>query len=170
MTTAQANEEKTRRLYEAVWNERRLDLIEDWVWPDFVGHYSAYPEPIRGIDGFRSMVEELLGAFPDARLTVQDTIAADDKVASRVLLAGTHTGTMVGFAPTGRRVAMEYIAIERYRDGRCAEEWAQTDDLGLARQVGALPLAGSASERLAAKLFALRAARMRRVSARLPRA
>lgn len=162
--TAEANEKKTRRLYEAVWNERRLDLIEEWVWPDFVGHYSAYPEPVRGVDGFKGMVEDLLRAFPDARLTVQDTVAAADKVASRVLITGTHTGPVVGFAPTGRKIAIEYLAIERYRDGRCAEEWARTDDLGLSRQIGALPQAGSMPEMVAKKLFALRAAAMRRIS------
>jgi predicted ester cyclase len=79
------------------------------------------------------MVEDLCRAFPDARLTIQDTVAAGDRVASRVLITGTHTGPVVGFAPTGRTVAIEYLAI---------------------------------SELVGRKLFALRAAAMRRISLR----
>src|SRR5690242_16883634 len=107
--STEENEAKTRRLYEAVWNERRLDLIEEWVTREFVGHYSAMPEPVRGIDGFRAMAEELLTALPDLRMEVLDTVAAGDKVASRVRMTGTHNGPMAGFAPTGRPVDVQYL-------------------------------------------------------------
>jgi steroid delta-isomerase-like uncharacterized protein len=156
------NEQKTRAYYDAVWNERKLELIDDWVTDDFVGHYSASPEPVRGRAGFRAFVEEALDALPDLRMTIEDTIVQGEKVVSRVRMTGTHTGPMRGFAPTGRKIDVWYIAIEHYRDGRCAEEWACSDDIGLARQIGALPPPGSPAEKLGQKLFALRAARMRK--------
>src|SRR4051812_8756876 len=153
----------TRRLYQAVWNERRLDLVSEWITDDFVGHYTAWPEPVRGVDGFRAFVEMALAAAPDLRMTIEDSFAAGDKVVSRVTMSGTHTGPMQGFAPTGRPFSVGYIAIEQYGpDGRAVEEWVNSDDLGLSRQIGALPPAGSTAEKVAQKLFALRAARMRR--------
>lgn len=60
VTTTTSNEAKTRRLYEEVWNRRNLALIDEWVTRDFVGHHTAYPEPIRGIEGFRGFVNDLL--------------------------------------------------------------------------------------------------------------
>src|SRR4051812_49859775 len=82
---------------------------------------------------------------------------------SRVRMTGTHGGPMVGFAPTGRAVDLEYIAIERYgNDGRCEEEWVNTPDLALSRQIGALPAPGSLAEKIGQRLFALSAARSRR--------
>jgi predicted ester cyclase len=165
MTTTTDHEAKTRRYYDKVWNERRLELIDDWVRRDFVGHYGSYPEPIRGIEGFRAMVHDVLTAVPDVRMTVNDTVAADDKVVSRVAMTGTHTGPMLGFAPTGRPIAVEFIAIERYVDGLCAEEWVRSDDLALSRQIGALPTPGSLGERVAMRLHALGAKRMRRKAA-----
>ena len=159
----ESNEAKTRRLYEAVWNERRLELIDEWVAPEFVGHYSMYPEPVRGLAGFRAMVDEALAAMPDLRMEVLDTIAAGDKVVSRVRMTGTHEGPMQGFAASGRRIDVEYIAIERYGDdGRCVEEWVRGDELAVSRQVGALPTPGSLGERIGQRLYALRARRMRR--------
>ena len=166
MRHAESNEAKTRRLYDAVWNDRRLELIDEWVTPDFVGHYSMYPEPVRGIEGFRAMVEEALTALPDLRMEVVETIADDDKVVSRVRMTGAHSGPIQGFAPTGRRVDVQYIAIEHYADGRCFEEWVRGDDLGLSRQIGALPPPGSLAERIALRLHALRAAVMRRRAGR----
>src|SRR6476620_7734101 len=134
-----ANEAKTRRLYDAVWNERRLDLIEEWITPAFVGHYSAYPEPLHGFAGFRVMVDDLLTAIPDVRMRLEDTVAAGDKVVSRVTMTGTHSGPMLGFAPTGRPIEAQFVTIERYGpDGRAEEEWAMTPDLALSRQIGAL--------------------------------
>ena len=160
--TVAANEAKTREYYEAVWNERRLELVDSWVTPDFVGHYSSYPEPVRGVEGFRGMVNDLLTAIPDARFAVQETIAARDKVVSRVRITGTQTGPMLGFAPTGQRVEIEYVGIERYVDGVCAEEWVFVEDLKVSRQIGALPEAGSIGERVAQLLHRLAAARLRR--------
>jgi predicted ester cyclase len=158
----ESNEAKTRRLYDAVWNQRQLGLIDEWVTPDFVGHWSMAPAPVHGPAGFRAMAEELLAALPDAHFEIEDLIAADDKVVSRVRVTGTHQGRMQGFAPTGRPVAMEYIAIERYADGKCAEEWVYANELDVSRQIGALPPAGSAAEKVAQRLFALKAKRLRR--------
>ena len=157
------HEEKTRHLYEEVWNKRRLELIPEWVTDDFVGHWTAWPEPVRGPGGFREFAEMALRSAPDLRMTIEDTIAAGDKVVSRVTMSGTHTGPMQGFAPTNRPFSVVYIAIEQYGpDGRCVEEWVNSDDIGLSRQIGALPPAGSTAEKVAQKLFALKAARMRR--------
>ena len=132
------------------------------MWPEFVGHWSAEPEPVRGPDGFRAFVREAIEALPDLRMTIEDCFTAGDKVVSRVRMEGTHEGVMRGFAATGRRVSVPYIAIEQYRDDRCIEEWVNSDDMLLARQIGALPPAGSLAERAGARLFALKAARMRR--------
>ena len=141
-------------------------MIPDWVAPHFVGHYSGLPEPVRGVDGFRAMAEQLLGAFPDLRMTIEDQIADGDRVVSRVTLRGTHLGDMGGFAPTGARVDAELIAIEHYVDELCVEEWAQTDDVAIAQQIGALPAPGSRGERMAQALFRVKARGLRRRNAR----
>ena len=69
---------------------------------------------------------------------------------------------MLGFAPTGQKVQLEYIGIERYVDGMCAEEWVYAEDLKVSRQIGALPEPGSLGERVAQLLHRLAAARLRR--------
>jgi predicted ester cyclase len=156
------NAAKTRRYYEELWNNRNFDVIPDWIAPGFVGHYTSRPEPVRGVAGFRAFVDELLTAFPDARLTILDQVVEGEKVVSRVELRGTHQGELLGFAPTGQAVTVTYVGIERYEDGLCVEEWVYSDDLALSRQIKALPEPGSRGERIGWALHRLSARRLRR--------
>lgn len=154
---------KTRRYYEALWNERDFSVISDWIAPGFVGHYSSLPEPVRGPDGFRRFADEILAAMPDLRMKVLDTVAENDKVASRVEMRATHTGAYAGFAATNLPIVSTYIAIERYGpDGLVLEEWANLDDLGMARQIKALPEAGTREERVGQAMHRLRTRRLRK--------
>src|SRR3954453_6291412 len=121
---------------------------------------------VRGAEGLRQMADELLAALPDLQMTVEETVAANDKVVSRVRMTGTHTGPMQGFQPTGQRVDVTYLAMERYVGGRCVEEWVRSDDLSVSRQIGALPAAGSIGERIGLLLHRLTAARLRRQARR----
>jgi len=78
-------------------------------------------------------------AFPDLRVTVEDLIAEGDKVVGRLRFRGTHLGELDGIAPTGRRVDCTGIVVSRMEGGKIAEDWANFDDLGLMRQLGAIP-------------------------------
>jgi predicted ester cyclase len=53
-------------------------------------------------------------------------------------MTGTHTGELFGIPPTGRKVRVAQITIERLREGRIVARWQQTDDLSMLRQLGAV--------------------------------
>ena len=80
-----------------------------------------------------------LGAFPDARVTVEDQVAEGDKVVSRWTATGTHTGDLMGIPPTERRIEISGITINRFSGGKIAEDWYQSDDLGMMQQLGVIP-------------------------------
>jgi predicted ester cyclase len=153
----------TRRCYEALWNRRDRSVIPDWIDPGYVGHYTRAPGPVLGIEGFTAMADELFAALPDLSMQIEDLVAEGDRVASRIRLTGTHRGPIDGYAPSGARVDTTFVAIERYgADGRCVEEWVHSDDLGIARQIGALPSAGGRAERMAKALHRLTSPLLRR--------
>jgi predicted ester cyclase len=85
----------------------------------------------------RMMRENLVAAFPDFRITIEDQIAEGDKVVTRVTFRGTHLGEYRGIAPTGRQVAYAGIAVDRIAGGKVVEGWHQADALGMLRQLGA---------------------------------
>ncbi len=53
----------------------------------------------------------------------------------------------MGIPPTGRAVAIGLIDIARLVDGKVVESWSAADDLGLLRQLGALPPPGQEAGR-----------------------
>jgi predicted ester cyclase len=80
-----------------------------------------------------------LDAFPDLRLTVEDIFSEGDMVAARLTFQGTHRGEFQGIPPTGKQVAFSSIEVDRVVDGKVQEHWVELDQLGLMRQLGAIP-------------------------------
>jgi steroid delta-isomerase-like uncharacterized protein len=91
----------------------------------------------RGFDlaGHKQFAASVFTAFPDLNHVIEDTVADEEKVAVRFVLHGTHLGPFEGIAPTGRRVAVEAIAILQIADGKVVELREVRDDAGLMRQL-----------------------------------
>jgi predicted ester cyclase len=165
-TAAQGNlAEASRRILEEGFNEGKLDLADRLVSPEAVNHDPAEPARLRVLRGpevFKRTVTMYRAAFPDVRIIVDDVIAAADKVVLRWHSEGTHRQELEGLAPTGARVSVTGISIDRWKDGKVVESWTEWDNLGLARQLGAAPPEGSMGEKIGMGLQRLMARRMRK--------
>ncbi|MGZ4182838.1 MAG: ester cyclase [Solirubrobacteraceae bacterium] len=111
-------------------------------------------------DGIRKYFSELFEAFPDFTLEVIDEVGGGDKTAVRWRAPGTFAGpgTFQGFAPNGRKIAIEGCdVVTASGDGDLIERNDAYVDTGdLARQLGMLPAAGSAAEARLTKVANLR--------------
>ncbi|MDQ6822609.1 MAG: ester cyclase [Actinomycetota bacterium] len=157
--------EASRRLLEQSFNEGNFELIDQLVAPDAINHDPATPAQMRALRGpevLKRTVSMYRAAFPDVRITVDDVIAAHDKVVLRWRSEGTHHGELAGLAPTGVRGSVTGISIDRWKDGKVVEAWAEWDNLGLARQLGAAPPEGSVGEKVGMGLQRLMARWMRK--------
>ncbi len=77
--------------------------------------------------------------FPDVVSVIEDLIAEGDMVAARWSSRATHLGEYAGVSPTGNEVEFTGISVYRIAGGRIAESWTVEDELGLMRQIGAVP-------------------------------
>jgi steroid delta-isomerase-like uncharacterized protein len=155
----------SRRLLEESFNTGNFALIDELVASDAVNHDPAAPAELRDLRGpevLKRIATVYRTAFPDLRMTVDDVIAADDKVVLRWHSEGTHRGDLAGLAPTGARGSVTGMSIDRWKDGKIVEAWAEWDNLGLARQLGAAPPEGSVGEKLGMGLQRLMARWMRK--------
>lgn len=80
--------------------------------------------------------------FADFQITVEDLVAAEDRVAGRITMRGTHRGALAGLPPTGKSVEFSGMFVRRLAGGQFVEDWGLTDLFGLLRQIGAIPMPG----------------------------
>ena len=57
-------------------------------------------------------------------------------MAAHTMMSGTHQGDFFGLPPTGKKIAVMQMQIERIKNGKIVEHWRLTDDLALLRQLG----------------------------------
>lgn len=132
-------EKVIRRYFGEVWNEGRLDVLDEIIAPDYLNHSPGLPNPAPGPAGLKPIVVAMRHAFPDLHYEVLDLVIGEGKVAVRCTLTGTHRGDFFGIPATGKAVKANQFQIEYIRAGQIVEHWRQTDDLGLLRQLGVLP-------------------------------
>lgn len=138
------NKELVRRYYEGIVNEHRLDELASFIHPDYVDHNNAETE--RGPSMVRAHLEGLLNTFPDFQLRIEQVIAEDDLVVTRVTARGTHTGVWQDIKPTGSEIRLYGINIDRVEAGLIAEHWGEADTVGMLQQMGVNPFGADATD------------------------
>lgn len=101
------------------------------------------PRPLRSRPAVQAFYTELFLAFPDARVTVDQTLPSGEHLTVRYRLAGTHLGDFMGEPGSGRAFEVPAITVLRFAGGRCAERWSLTDRLALTVQIGVVAPTGS---------------------------
>lgn len=120
-----------------LYNRANLGALASFCSQGFIWQGGSQGHAV-GPDAPRQALTPLLNGFPDLRLTVEEILASDDLVVTRVRLRGTHRGEYGGRPATGRAVELGGTLIHRVREGKLTEEWWQIDVYGLMQQIGAL--------------------------------
>lgn len=137
---SEQNKALARRSIEEIWNQGKLAVIDELVASDATFHDPSVPGgKFTGPQGMKQFVQIYLGAFPDVRLTINDQIAEGEEVVTRWTATGTHSGELMGIAPTNKRATVTGVDIDRYQGGKVVEAWASYDMLGLLQQLGVVP-------------------------------
>jgi predicted ester cyclase len=126
MTVVQANEAVIRRFYEELWNERRL-VVADLIIADTIRFRGSLGRTLTGRDEFKRYVEMVLNAFPDWDNKIDDILATDDRVMTRMTWRGTHQGRLGNIEPTGARVQYCGAGFFRLLDGVIEKAWIVGD-------------------------------------------
>src|SRR5262245_8802570 len=140
--TIEENKVVVRRFYEEVLSRGNLDLIEDLFAPDYVVKTGLGAGSPSGPAAARRAAQELRTGVPDAQYTVEDLIAEGDMVVVHRVMRGTHRGEFQGIPATDKPVTVPGLDIFRLADGKIAERWTISDQLGLLQQIGVVPAPG----------------------------
>ena len=136
---AEENKALVRRRFENLFNAGDLTVADEITAQDSVNHDPTLDDLPRGPKGDKPVVSLYRGAFPDANISVEEQIAEGDEVVIRWTGRGTHQGELMSVPPSGNRVEVSRITINRVSGGKIAETWANYDALGMMQQIGAIP-------------------------------
>ena len=136
-TSTEENKALTDRFAKA-WIKGDLAAMDELLAANFVNH-AAVPGVTPDREGYKQFVTMHHTGFPDFDVKVEDVVAEGDKVARRVTWTGTHKGEYMGIAPTGKKITLTVITIERIEGGKIAEQWGEANMLGLMHQFGVMP-------------------------------
>ena len=101
-----------------------LAIVEEMFSPKFAYHSATNVEgPLLGLEGARKMVTRGPSILADVRITVEDTIAEDDKVAVRWTFRGTYVGApRDGFPKPGEKFTQVAMSMYRFADGKIEDD------------------------------------------------
>lgn len=132
---SEENKAMARRLYSELASQGDLSLANELVAKDFVDHNPPGPDIAPGREGFKQVFTGFFSAFPDMTMTVDE----GDKVVTRATVSGTHLGDYMGMPATGKTFSIGIVDILRFKDGKIAERWGESDTIGMMQQLGVIP-------------------------------
>jgi steroid delta-isomerase-like uncharacterized protein len=137
--SAEDNKALIRRYFEDAWNKHHPAVVDTVYAADFVDRSPDIPGIAHTRDGLKEFMGVYLRAFPDANITIEDQLADGDRLVTRWTGRGTQTGEFMDMPPSGKKVAVQGVQIDRFAGGKIVEEWTLFDQLGMLQQLGAIP-------------------------------
>lgn len=140
MPSRQELEAIAMRWIDVGWKQGDADAVLTMYAPDFADFSSPYSTPggppgtgEQNVEGIRALYR----AFPDFDTAVDDLIidVETGKVAIRWTAQGTHQGSFLGIAPTGRRIVFHGIETLRIQNGLITERAGEWDGIEILSQI-----------------------------------
>jgi len=131
------NIEVVRNWIDQAWSRGNLAVADDLLAEEFVLHDPVAGREVVGRDAERALIAGLRQAIPDLAFTIDDLVVDGDNVTIRWIAEGTHGGELLGFAGTGRALAIRGVDMYRLEEGRITESWTFWDLPGMLRAVSA---------------------------------
>ena len=115
-----------RDVFERGFGRGDLDVVDAALTPDAVDRHAFAPDEPDMRHHLKNAIRTLRGAIPDLQVTVADLFGEGDRIAVRVEMHGTHTGSpLFGVPATGGPVEFEQFHIVQLgQDGRGVRHWA----------------------------------------------
>lgn len=122
-----------------VFNQGKLEVIDEVMAPDMIEHMPTPPGMPTGIEGFKIFVRGFREAFPDLHYEVVQHFSDGDMVTAVAEASGTMKGDFAGMPATGKTARWTEIHVSRVRDGKVVEHWGVVDLMGMLVQLGLAP-------------------------------
>ena len=142
MITAQDTALIARKLFES-FNRRDIDQLASLTLDGSKVINVPLDLTLTGPTGLKGLLQNLLTAFPDGKIEIENLVASEEWVAIELIARGTHKGVLQGpsgpIPPTHRRIEIHGVNMLHIRNGKIAEQRLFFDTATMLRELG-LPI------------------------------
>lgn len=131
-------EQIVRTFFEEVRTGRNPDYASNVMAEQVLAHQVISEEEVtvtRTPSDYADHVREMIEAYGEFSLEIQEMLTQGDKVYVRWRQMGTHIGEVDGYSPTNLPVIEIASAVYRVENEQIAEYWIQIDRLGIEKQL-----------------------------------
>ena len=111
------NKEIVRRFVTEALSGRNLSLADEVLAPNYVNRMTG-----ADLAAFKGMLTGMSTALSDVQFEIDDLVAEGDAVVARWKMEATHTGSLMGETPTGKRVSSRGLTYYRLVNGQIVED------------------------------------------------
>jgi len=113
-------QEKIKRFYEDITSNNLIDQLPDYVAENCTVRVGEKLYPV-GIEGMKEHLIAVRKTYPDLKMTVTRQYVCADTVISEFIMEGTHLGEWLGMQPSGKKLFITGVDIDRITDGKIVE-------------------------------------------------
>ncbi len=116
MSTEQ-NKAVVHRFITEALSGRNVDLADEVLAPNYANRMTG-----ADLAAFKGMLTGMRSALSDARFDVDELVAEGDAVVARWKMEATHSGSLMGEVPTGKKISARGLTYYRLKDGQIVED------------------------------------------------
>jgi predicted ester cyclase len=112
--------DRMKYFYEHITTNNHIDEVPEYVSETCVIRIGEKIIPV-GIDGMKQHMVEVRKTYPDLKMIVTRQYCNGDYVISEFVMEGTHKGEWLGMKPTGKKISITGVDIDKVVNGKIVE-------------------------------------------------
>lgn len=114
------NKERVRYFYEYITSNNLIKEVPQYVSDKCTIRIGEENITV-GIDGMKQHILEVRKTYPDLKMTIIRQYCDGEYVISEFVMEGTHKGEWLGIKPTGKKISITGVDIDKVVDGKIVE-------------------------------------------------
>lgn len=114
------HKEKVKYFYEHITTNHIVEKVADYVSDDCAIRLGDKTIPV-GVAGMQQHMIDVRKTYPDLKMIITRQYCDGDYIISEFIMEGTHKGEWLGMKPSGKKLCITGVDIDKVIDGKIVE-------------------------------------------------
>lgn len=114
------HKKKVKYFYEHITTNHIVEKVADYVSDDCAIRLGDKTIPV-GVAGMQQHMIDVRKTYPDLKMIITRQYCDGDYIISEFIMEGTHKGEWMGMKPSGKKLCITGVDIDKVIDGKIVE-------------------------------------------------